>query len=75
MSVQQEFANALYQLMKWVRRREEGDENFQDVQNLINPNSIAPGNIDGGQNEINEKDHQLRIPNGINKKISNKIVG
>lgn len=79
-SVQQEFANALYQLMKWVRRREESDESFQNqdsqFQNSIHPNSIAPGNTNGGQKIQNyENDLQRRLPNGVAKQFANELFG
>ncbi|XP_033225920.1 adenylate kinase isoenzyme 5 [Belonocnema kinseyi] len=77
-SVQQEFANALYQLMKWVRRREETGESFQNpdslVQNSIHPNFIAPSNTSGGQKiENDEVDLKRRLPNGVAKQFANEL--
>ncbi|XP_051173250.1 adenylate kinase isoenzyme 5 [Leptopilina boulardi] len=80
-NVQLEFANALYQLMKWVRRKEENsaDGNNQDqdsgVQNSEHPNSMAPGNINGGQTIESYQNGIQRIPNGIVKQIENQLNG
>lgn len=80
-NVQLEFANALFQLMKWVRRKEEvnADEANQDqdsgVQNSEHPNWMAPGNINGGQKIESYQNGIERIPNGIVKQIENQLNG
>ncbi|XP_015114816.1 adenylate kinase isoenzyme 5 [Diachasma alloeum] len=58
-SVQQEFAAAIYELMRQARRKEDASHSANDDDH---PNLGAPGNINGGLRDV-------RLPNGMSKNI------
>ncbi|XP_063984639.1 adenylate kinase isoenzyme 5 isoform X2 [Diachasmimorpha longicaudata] len=57
-SVQQEFAAAIYELMRQARRKEDASHSA----NNDDPNAEAPGDVNGGLRDV-------RLPNGISKNI------